>query len=190
MPRLNSVLVNRCESAGRRNFDLAHELFHLLTWETMPPERVEAVDVPRGGKGNRVEQLAENFAAALLMPAAVVIARWQQRDAVGDLHHWLNATSVELGVSAVALKWRLFNLECLGKADLVDINDQRLAANGTMVADAPAERLFSERFVRRIALALDNGRLSVRRAASLLALTLPALAALLRDYGVEPSFEA
>jgi len=190
LPRLNSVLVNRNEPAGRRNFDLAHELFHLLTWDTMPPERVEAVEVPRGGKGNRVERLAENFAAALLMPSAVITARWQQRDTAGDLHQWLNGTAAELGVSAVALKWRLFNLECLGKADLVNINDQRLAASGAAVAAPAAERLFSARFVRRIAQALDTGRLSVRRAAALLTLTIPALASLLRDYGVEPSFEA
>jgi predicted HTH domain antitoxin len=38
--------------------------------------------------------------------------------------------------------------------------------------------------------ALDAGRLSVRRAASLLALSMGELAALLQDYGIEPSFEA
>ena len=38
LPRLNAVLVNRLEPEGRRNFDLAHELFHLLTWDAMPPE--------------------------------------------------------------------------------------------------------------------------------------------------------
>ena len=49
---------------------------------------------------------------------------------------------------------------------------------------------FSERFVDRIAAALDTGRLSVKRAAYLLDLSSGELAALLQDYGFEPSFEA
>ena len=66
LPELDCVLINRHEVAGRRHFDLAHGLFHLLTWEAMPPERVEeAAEVSR----NRVEQLANGFASALLMPA-------------------------------------------------------------------------------------------------------------------------
>ena len=41
LPDLDAVLINRHEVAGRRNFDLAHELFHILTWDTMPPEYLE-----------------------------------------------------------------------------------------------------------------------------------------------------
>ena len=190
VPGLNAVLVNRREPEGRRNYDLAHELFHLLTWDVMPPKRVEAADVPRGGKGNRVEQLAENFAAALLMREAIMRARWEARDATGDLHGWLNGTAVDLRVSAVACKWRLHNLGCISKAGLLDINDQRLVANGRAANALPPVPAFSERFVRRIAAAVDAGRLSVKRAASLLALSLGELAALLQDYGIEPSFEA
>jgi hypothetical protein len=190
LPRLNAVLVNRAEPEGRRHFDLAHELFHLLTWDAMPPERVDVVEVPRGGKGRRVEQLAENFAAALLMPASVLAPRWEQRDASEDLHAWLNRTATELRVSAKALKWRLANLGWIGKADLAEINDQWLVANGRAPGATPEVRLFSERFVGRIAAALDSGRLSARRSAQLLGLTLPSLAGLLRDYGHEPPFEA
>lgn len=190
VPGLNSVLVNRFEPEGRRNYDLAHELFHILTWDVMPPERIEEVDVPRGGKGRRVEQLAENFAAALLMPEPVLNTKWESRDTAVDLHTWINVLAADLRVSAVACKWRLHNLGCLTKADLLDINDQRLVANGRAENVAPSVRPFSEPFVRRIAAALDSGRLSVKRAASLLALSLRELAALLQDYGIEPSFEA
>ena len=42
LPELDSVLINRHEIVGRRHFDLAHELFHILTWEAMPPEHSEA----------------------------------------------------------------------------------------------------------------------------------------------------
>lgn len=187
---LSAVLVNRREAEGRRNYDLAHELFHLLTWDVMPPERVESTDPPGGGKGKRVEHLANNFAAALLMPETAMRGRWRSRDPDSDWHVWLNETAQDLRVSAVACKWRCVNLGYITKQDLADINDRRLVANGRPQADAPAPRPFSERFVRRIATALEAGRLSVKRAASLLELSLSELAVLLQSYDIEPSFEA
>jgi Zn-dependent peptidase ImmA (M78 family) len=69
LPELDAVLINRHEVPGRRNFDLAHELFHILTWDAMPPEHVEEASEQ---SKSRVEQLANNFASALLMPAAVL----------------------------------------------------------------------------------------------------------------------
>src|SRR3972149_6675823 len=70
----------RPAGGGRRHFDLAHECFHVLTWESMPPERTEAVEGRYSGKGRhkRIEQLADNFAGALLMPKSLVNDRWQE----------------------------------------------------------------------------------------------------------------
>src|SRR5271166_2228392 len=79
LPELDAVLINRREVPGRRHYDLAHELFHILTWEGMPPERLEdTAAVPRG----RVEQLADNFASALLMPRAALarFGSWEGLD--------------------------------------------------------------------------------------------------------------
>jgi Zn-dependent peptidase ImmA (M78 family) len=190
VPGLSTVLVNRTEPEGRRHYDMAHELFHLLTWDVMPPDRVESADVPRSGKGKRVEQLAENFAASVLMPETAMRQRWDARNASTDPHDWLNATAEDLRLSALACKWRCLNLGLLSKADLVDINDQRLVANGRPQDAAPPVRPFSERFVERIAGGLEAGRLSVKRTASLLGLSLADLATLLQSYGIEPSFEA
>ena len=190
VPGLNTVLVNRMEPEGRRHYDLAHELFHLLTWDVMPPERIEAADVPRGGRGKRVEQLADNFAAAVLMPRATMRERWTSRDPNSDLHDWLNETAEDLRVSAVACKWRCVNLGYLSKADLTDIDDRHPVANGGPQDTAAPPRPFSERFVGRIATALEAGRLSAKRAASLLGLSLVELATLLQSYGIEPPFEA
>src|SRR5207244_10209611 len=69
LPDLDAVLINRHEVAGRRHFDLAHELFHILTWDAMPPQRLE--DASETG-GNRIEQMANSFASALLMPIPVL----------------------------------------------------------------------------------------------------------------------
>ena len=74
------VLINRHEVEGRRHFDLAHELFHILTWDAMPPEHSEEA---RETGGNRVEQLANNFASAVLMPTPV-LDLYGDWSAIGD----------------------------------------------------------------------------------------------------------
>ena len=73
LPDLDVVLINRDEVPGRRHFDLAHELFHILTWDAMPPVHIE--EVTETGGANRVEQLANAFASALLMPARIIESR-------------------------------------------------------------------------------------------------------------------
>ena len=107
---LSCAFVNRQESEGRRNFDLAHELFHLLTWDALPPARTAATDATRRGKQWRVEKLAENFAAALLMPEEIVRCHWESRAPLANLHDRINKVAAHLKVSALACKWRLYNL--------------------------------------------------------------------------------
>jgi Zn-dependent peptidase ImmA (M78 family)/DNA-binding XRE family transcriptional regulator len=187
VPGLSTILVNRQEPRGRRSFDLAHELFHVLTWDAMPPERIEPWAV-KPTKGNRVEQLAENFAAALLMPAGTLTRLWEERGSA-DLHDWLNATATGLGVSAVALKWRLRNLEILTKGDMLGVNDDRLVANGDPQNAGERPPLFSREFVVRVHEAVESGHLSLRRAAGLLDLSTQSFEAVLADYGLSLSYE-
>lgn len=187
VPGLNAILINRQEPEGRRHYDLAHEVFHLLTWEQMPPEHRED-DIPRGGKGRRVEQLADNFASALLMPERTLMTRWHTRGQA-DLHAWLNATATELMVTAVALKWRLVQLGWLSKADLLDIHDARLTANGRPKHPLPQPKLFSHEFVQSLHGALAKGALSVRRAASLLETTIDDLGDLFKKYELPVPFD-
>jgi XRE family transcriptional regulator, fatty acid utilization regulator len=188
LPGLNSILINRRESVGRRNFDLAHELFHVLTWEAMTPDRVEPLE-PKRSKGNRVEYLAENFAAAILMPADVIEDLWENRDGA-DVHDWLNATATRFHVSATALKWRMKNLGHLTPAESEALDDSRLVANGGTLADEAPPPLFSADFVPRIHAAVESGRLSLRRAAKLLGLSLSDFADLCRQYGLLLSYDA
>lgn len=184
---LATILVNRQEPRGRRSYDIVHELFHILTWDAMPPARVEPWEVKRT-KGNRVEQLADNFAAGLLMPRHTVSHLWQLRR-TGDVHAWMNQTATELGVSAVALMWRLHDLGYLGKGDLVGIRQDRLVANGQPENAAARPPLFSDAFIRRVHHAVEAGRLSLRRAASLLDLSIPDFAGVCSDYGLTLSYD-
>lgn len=188
LPGLNAVFVNRKEPVGRRYFDLAHELFHILTWDAMPPERVEAQET-QPLKGNRVERLADTFASALLMPRDVVEERWGGRPAP-DLHEWLNVTATSLRVSSVALKFRAKNLGLISKGEIEALSDKRLAHNGGLNASAALPPLFNAAFVRRAHQAVESGRLSLRKAARLLDLDLPGFADLCQSYGLSLSYNS
>ena len=172
LAEMNAILINRNEPEGRRHYDLAHETFHLLTWEQMPPEHEEG-DIPRTGKSNRIEQLADNFASALLMPERSLTAHWQNRG--DDIVEWLNKTSSAFHVSAPALKWRLVQLEWISKAEALQIKDDRLTSNGGLTT-SETPPLFSREFMERIQKAIAAGNLSVRRAATLLDTTIEDLA--------------
>lgn len=189
LPGLNTILINRAEPEGRRHFDLAHECFHLLTWESMPPERTEAVEGRYSGKGRhkRIEQLADNFAGALLMPKDLVIARFDERKEK-DIHKRLVETARILQVTALALKWRLVVLGVLSKADQLDIQDSRLSA-GRSEGEKEMPKRFSADFAQRLHTGLAKDRLSVRRAAGLLGVTIEDLADLFRDYKLGVPFD-
>lgn len=182
LPELDAVLINRHEVPGRRHYDLAHELFHVLTWETMPPERIE--DSERLGR-SRVEQLADNFAAAVLMPSAALdrFGPWDGGDAHA-LADRLNAAANALAVTSQALKWRLVAIGALSKAAAAGIDGARLRNNGRAAAPDDAPPLFSRPFAEQVAAAIDAGRLSARRAARILGLPVDDLAEVFAAQGV------
>jgi XRE family transcriptional regulator, fatty acid utilization regulator len=183
LPELDAVLINRREIAGRRHFDLAHELFHILTWDTMPPEHVEESSER---SRSRVEQLANSFASALLMPAAVLDGLAPEK---GYNVKWLNDTAEALQVTATALKWRLVALGRLDSAEANRIADSALRNNGRKVEGRTLAPLYSKAFMEVIALAIDDGQVSARKAADLLDLKLEELAELCAIHGVKASVD-
>ncbi|MGO8975282.1 MAG: helix-turn-helix domain-containing protein [Steroidobacteraceae bacterium] len=183
LPDLDAVLINRNEVVGRRHFDLAHELFHILTWDTMPPDHVE--DASERSK-IRVEQLANNFASAVLMPTEVIDKFDPARV---DNVQWLNDTAEALQVTATALKWRLVALGRLDPAQANKIPDAALRNNGRDISGREPPPLYSKAFMEVIALAIDEGQMSARKAADLLDMTLDDLAQLCATHGVKAAID-
>lgn len=181
LPELGVVLIARGEAAGRRNFDLAHELFHILTWDAMPPKHIENVGETGGG---RVEKLANNFAAAVLMPESVLKSHedWERLD-VDELVVRLNTVAEELEVTSSALRWRLVALRQLSARKARTIPEIDLRPDGRE-STAKAPLLFSAPFLEVISQAVDRGFLSVRRAASLTGLTIEDLEELFSAHGI------
>jgi Zn-dependent peptidase ImmA (M78 family)/DNA-binding XRE family transcriptional regulator len=178
IPELGVVLINRSEPRGRRSFDLAHELFHILTWTTMPPERLDG-ETP---KNKRVEQLADNFASALLAPSRTLDRLGKPSD---DYAQWLNETAGRLQMSAQALKWRMINAKRISREEGLAVSDAELRHNGEAGGKAsPPPALFSRGFVGTLATAIGQGNISVRRAASLAGLEPDELGDLCDAHGV------
>ena len=187
LPELDAVLIARHEVIGRRHFDLAHELFHILTWDAMPPEHVEDA---RDFGGNRVEQLANSFAAAVLMPASA-LRQFDDCARLGmdELAARLNAVADALHVTSSALRWRLVTTRRLTKARAQAIPESVLRYNGHDSAPSEQPPMFSRPFMKLLAAALERGNISVRRTASLCGLTIEELEELFAAHGVEHVIE-
>ena len=141
--------------------------------------------------GNRVEQLANNFAAAVLMPSASLrrFGGWADL-AEEELIRRLNATADELHVTSSALRWRLVALGELKPAAARALPEAALRNNGRAEADdvvAPAR--FSQPFMDVMGLAIDQGLVSARRMAGLLDVTVEGLAELFASHGFERPVE-
>jgi Zn-dependent peptidase ImmA (M78 family)/transcriptional regulator with XRE-family HTH domain len=175
----DAILINRAESYGRKAFDLAHELFHVLTWDALPPERVDRT-TPTGYKQKRTEQLADNFAAALLMPERELKPRWDKLRAKASPNETLEALATHFQVSASAVGWRAVALGWLKPGEWPQ------DALSTSAKAKPTSRpLFSRRFVERAAWGVARGELSVRRLLDLLDISLDEFRDCCQAYGVK-----
>jgi len=176
------ILVARSESEGRRFFDLAHELFHALTWDAIKPAHRESNSLDDRTREKRVEQLANNFAAGLLMPRAA-LRQVLDRRRLDDVEHLAEAAA-RLRVAPAALAWRLFNLKLIN-----DDTRRALMAEHQRTSVGGVPKRLSPTFVQMLERAIDRGRLSARKAAKALDMNLSQLADLFREHGLPVPFE-
>ena len=177
------ILINRMESEGRRYFDLAHELFHALTWDSMEPDHRESNSIEDRRKDKRLEQLADNFAAALLMPQ-------ESLNNLIDLNRITDSTYIaevatKFHVTSMALGWRLFNLKLIDDTTRASLAYVRTTQQPSM----QGFQRFSKSFVIMLANAIDRGRLSARKASKTLSMNPSQLAELFAEHEIAVPFE-
>jgi Zn-dependent peptidase ImmA (M78 family) len=182
LEEMGVILINRNESEARRFFDLAHELFHALTWDAMKPEHRESNSVEDRNKGKRIEQLANSFAAALLMPRSS-LEKLIDRERINDVAHLCEVAAL-LRVAPVTLAWRLFNLKAISEETRRGLSQEKQRPS----VSGPPKR-FSAAFVKMLHEALENGRLSARKAAKAMGFGLGALTELFTQYDLPAPFE-
>ena len=178
-----AVLLNAAQAPWRRNFSLAHELFHLVTWAA-----VEAL-WPDDGEPSwteRLETLADVFASQLLLPVEEVNAQLDARTEERDLGP---ADVIELArefdVSTEAIAWRIVNLRRRdpewAKALLGDAEFRRRDRLTMPARWSRPEVPFPERYRRLALLAYDADRISLSRLAEFLESTIGDVHAMLED---------
>src|SRR3989339_1159886 len=61
------ILLNSKNAPWRRKYDLAHELFHLITWNIFDPKDI--CSSLKNGEKSQADQWADRFASAILLPS-------------------------------------------------------------------------------------------------------------------------
>lgn len=186
---LNTIIINRREAEGRRSFDMGHELFHLTTWLQMPPCHIEENGAlpPRY---KRIEQLADNFSSALLMPRHAIASLVQKLPIPADeaeLIAWLKQGALHFHVSGQAVKWRLVSLGLLKGAAAERISDAALRIDSP--EDTPIPTRYSRRFMQTLGWGIEEGHISVRRAASIIGTTVDELSEIFSEHGLKTPFD-
>jgi len=113
------ILINLDDRPWRRNFDLAHELFHVITWNVFSHE-----EIGTGTTKTRPETYANIFASSLLLPE--VHLRDALKETVTDKKLRLIdiiELAKDFGVSTEAVLWRLVNLKILKKSQAQKVLD-------------------------------------------------------------------
>ncbi len=111
-----AILINSNDSPWRRNFDITHEFFHLITWENFDQDEIYPEE---DSSKSRVEQLADAFASAFLLPEEEVRSEFETK-AVDKSISYLNLVEIarDFKVSTQALLWRLVNLDLIKKENV------------------------------------------------------------------------
>ena len=185
------IALNASESRWRQQYSLGHELFHLITWDFLGPQ-ANTTDGSITTWPNRVEQLAEAFSAALLMPEHRLS---EQIHARRDGREISKRDLIEIAeifdVSTQALVWRLFNLKLITRAQvealLTDasfrrVGDQRAMEGQTSQPQPDTQIILPERFLRLLKTAYLQGDVSAGRAANLMGQTLSQARRLLAEW--------
>ena len=124
------------------------------------------------------------------MPSAEVArsGSWEKLD-TDALVARLNLVASVLQVTSSALRWRLVALGELPAKRAREIPEALLRNNGRMEVKSAPPPLFSKQFAEVLKLALEQGRVSARRAAALVDVSADDLPELLAAHGVDYEVE-
>ncbi|MDQ2686910.1 MAG: XRE family transcriptional regulator [Armatimonadota bacterium] len=158
-----AILLNSRNAQVRRNFDLAHELFHLLTWEAFQHDQEQ----PQNAVDAEEERFANAFASSLLMPEEEMESAVERRRRDGKLAlAAVTEIAHQFRVSSEAALWRIHRLYGLD-AEMTQESIQRLRdaslSRQTPDEDGEQAQRLPGRYQDLAQRALHDGELSVRR---------------------------
>jgi Zn-dependent peptidase ImmA (M78 family) len=149
-----------------------------LTWHNIRPEKIDiSTEENEGVKRPRVEQLADNFAAALLMPGSSIRKHWQENVEL-PVEERIVKMAQFFNVSGTAMFFRLKNL------GLLDPNLSLSEIYFKYQTDKVKPRVYSEAFVKKLYAVIDKGFVSLRKAAELLNCNIEDIQDLFKEYRI------
>jgi Zn-dependent peptidase ImmA (M78 family)/transcriptional regulator with XRE-family HTH domain len=162
-----AILLNSLNVRWRRNFDLAHELFHLLTWDIFHSDESQNSLIATGDE----EKFATCFARHLLMPIDALRAALKIRahDKKVRPEHLFDIARL-FDVSIEALLWQIV-LEYKLKLSEEEIRQfaDRAESQGKREDTRPPE--YPDRYNALAVRALREGRISIGRFAEYLGIS-------------------
>ncbi|HOM61359.1 MAG TPA: XRE family transcriptional regulator [Anaerohalosphaeraceae bacterium] len=160
-----AILLNQKNCQWRRNHDLAHELFHLLTWERF--NHHEGICEP----SEKEEKLATCFAANLLLPETPVreaISKSANEDCMISLSR-LDSIARQFDVSLESLFWRMhFLYGWEEKQTKKFIAEAKEYSQKTIRPDGSNPSLYPERYRMLAIRVFRKGEISLRRFAEMM----------------------
>ena len=160
-----AVLLNSANVPWRRNFSLAHELFHLVTWDAVELawSRASLGEASEPSWYPKLEKLANHFASHLLLPAESLLSRVHAQASEGKLtYHRVAAVACDFEVSTQALLYRLCDLSVLERADVdaVLANEEFRRVSREVTRPLTRQRIqrwYPERYFKLAARAYQRG---------------------------------
>lgn len=118
-----AVLLNSKNARWRRNHDLAHELFHLLTWDILPS--ADRAGGTTSSASDRDEKFPTCFAHNLLMPAGAIRTAVNSRSKNDKISfESLYDIARQFDVSVESLLWHMHFIYNRGPGDQQKTRDQ------------------------------------------------------------------
>jgi Zn-dependent peptidase ImmA (M78 family)/transcriptional regulator with XRE-family HTH domain len=182
------ILLNSNNAPWRRNYDIAHELFHLITWDIFDPKDI--CGSPENGEKSKADQWADRFASAILMPTDEVNGEYNKMLQGNPIYlSDIVDLAIKFSVSTKALLWRLVNLGRIGRKkveallenpELVEIDQMKRAA-----IKEREKQYLSPRFISLAIRAFQQGKISRGKLAEYLGISYSAASEFLLAHGYD-----
>jgi len=179
-----AILSNSNEVLWRKNFNIAHELFHIITWKNFDYKNIHI----GGDEKSLIEKWADAFASNLLLPQEEVTREFKNRiknDKISLLD--LIGIAREFIVSIDALLWRLATLNLLehnGVKNLLESEKVRELDKIQRVSDHTGNMPhISVRYLNLAFKAYQNGFISKGKLAEYLGIDRFDVVKMLQQYG-------
>ena len=174
------ILMNARQVEPRQYFSIAHELFHLITWDEAMLKEISA----NASFHEKNEQLANAFAAGLLIPREKLEIEagrisFSQEVSASDLM----VLAEQFHVSKEAMLYRMLNVGLLTKGESQELKEQLHQIKEVKSSSYGLSARLKAKFVRLVYLACEHVKISRAKAAALLGVDLCDLSDVFNAYG-------